>query len=191
VESDPVGLRGGMNTYGYVGGNPVKWIDPYALAWQMAGGFGGQIIVPGLGFSLNIVGGLNVDGENSSFFIQGQANAGLGIGAFVGWGGMAGPSWGDDPKTGLDSTNYEEADAGWGPAASVSATRDKSGNVNGVSAAGPLKVGEGAGAGGFAGKQYTATYTSPTLKDLMNYLKSMMSSSKISDATSTSVRCAQ
>jgi RHS repeat-associated protein len=31
VESDPIGLDGGLNTYGYVGSSPMAWIDPDGL----------------------------------------------------------------------------------------------------------------------------------------------------------------
>lgn len=66
TQSDPIGLAGGLNTYGYVGGNPLTWVDPFGLnAGTAQAGFWGGMAVCGpycgavggvVGFGLGIWG---------------------------------------------------------------------------------------------------------------------------------------
>ncbi|MGE3622848.1 MAG: RHS repeat-associated core domain-containing protein, partial [Bdellovibrionales bacterium] len=50
VQSDPIGLAAGINTYGYVGGNAVTGVDPRGLD-RMSVTFGGQVFLGPFGFS--------------------------------------------------------------------------------------------------------------------------------------------
>ncbi|MFH1157906.1 MAG: RHS repeat-associated core domain-containing protein [Pseudomonadota bacterium] len=36
ISSDPIGVWGGLNIFGYVGGNPINYIDPLGLKWTTA-----------------------------------------------------------------------------------------------------------------------------------------------------------
>ncbi len=94
LQSDPIGLMGGVNTYGYVGGNPVMYYDPYGLwAWgdplpqswvDGAAGFGDTISF-GATSGIRNMAGIGSVNKCSSAYSNGEWAA---IGLSVGFGGV-------------------------------------------------------------------------------------------------------
>lgn len=69
IQSDPIGLQGGLNTYNYVEANPLNAIDPYGL-WSLS--------VEGYFFA---GGGVSIAYSNGTLEILGRLGVGFGAGA--------------------------------------------------------------------------------------------------------------
>ena len=163
ITSDPLGLNGGIDTYGYASQNPTLFIDPLGLdsarfSVGISGLIGGVLLLPS-GF----IGGGTFFGitTNGQLFVQFRSNANVGAGFFAGVGVKGGVEKAScDFPSGVSTSDTFITQGNFGAGSSIggSATFDTKGDI-GVAKA--IRGGIGFGVQASIGLQRTTTIATP------------------------------